>query len=476
MELVWTRVPRRVARYAQAMNRFPTWCVAALMLAVLGLLSGCGGAGADDGGPTRMNVLVLFADDQRADTIAALGNPIIQTPHLDRLCREGVSFGRAYMQGAFQGATCVPSRAMLLTGQTLFHVDERMLRDETWPMAFGRAGYSTLVCGKWHNGEASLERTFHRGRAMYLGGMSHDPVHDNVREMDDGTLSAAHPAGGHLCAAAADEAIRFLSTPSDKPFLCYVAFDAPHDPHMPPPEFPMKYDPATIPLPPNFLPEHPFDNGEMRCRDEQLLPVPREPEDVRRMLADYYRYISFLDSQIGRILDALEASPHARNTIVVFAADSGVARGSHGLIGKQNLYELDAIRVPLIVRGPGIPRGKTTDAMCFTYDVLPTLGRMCGVPGPSTSDGIDLRPVLHDPAKAARTEMVFAYRDVQRAIVTPEWKLIRYPRAERVQLYNLKEDPFEMRNLADRPEQASRVAQLTDRMRKGLVAAGAKDP
>ncbi len=105
--------------------------------------------------PAKPNILFLFTDDQRADTIAALGNPIIQTPNLDRLARAGVAFNRAYMQGGMQGATCVPSRAMLLSGQSLFHIDEKLLRDETWPAAFGRAGYTTFMSGKWHNGEVS---------------------------------------------------------------------------------------------------------------------------------------------------------------------------------------------------------------------------------------------------------------------------------------------------------------------------------
>jgi len=106
------------------------------------------------------NVLFLFADDQRADTIAALGNPIIQTPNLDRLARRGVAFTRAYMQGGMQGATCVPSRAMLLSGQNLFHIDEKLMRAETWPAAFGRAGYATFMSGKWHNGVPSLAKSF----------------------------------------------------------------------------------------------------------------------------------------------------------------------------------------------------------------------------------------------------------------------------------------------------------------------------
>ena len=119
------------------------------------------------------------------------------------------------------------------------------------------------------------------------------------------------------------------------------------------------------------------------------------------MLADYYRYISYLDYLIGQVLDALAASPYATNTLVVFAADSGVARGSHGLIGKQNLYE-HSVRVPLIVSGPGIPAGAKTDAMCYLFDLLPTLGGWAGVPAPAGSQGLDLTAVLRDPAQRGR--------------------------------------------------------------------------
>ena len=177
-----------------------------------------------------------------------------------------------------------------------------------------------------------------------------------------------------------------------------MTFDAPHDPHIVPEGFPIHYDAASIPMPENFLPQHPWDNGEMTVRDEQLLPWPRTPELVRALIAEYYRYISYLDAQIGRVLDALEASPSARNTLIVFSADSGVARGSHGLIGKQNCYE-NSMRVPLIISGPGIPAGRRTDAMCYLFDVLPTLGKLAGIAGPATSDGLDFSATLADPAR-----------------------------------------------------------------------------
>lgn len=406
----------------------------------------------------RPNVLLLFADDQRADTIAALGNQRIQTPNLDRLVRRGLSFDRAYMQGSFNGATCVPSRAMLLSGQSLFRVDEQLLRDETWPEAFARAGYSTFVTGKWHNGEASLVRSFQEAKGIFSGGMT-NPLRAPLADVVDGRLAAPRLAPEHACAVFADQAIEFLKRKHNRPFFCYVPFDAPHDPHIVPHEFPITYDAAQIPLPANFLPQHPFDNGEMTIRDEILLDWPRETQQIRAMIADYYRYISYLDAEIGRVLDALAASPDAENTIIVFAADSGVARGSHGLLGKQNCYE-HSLRVPLVIAGPGIPQGRRTDALCYLFDLLPTLGKRCNVSPPRTSEGLDLSAVLADPDRTARPHLVFAYMDVQRAICEGDWKLIRYPLIDKTQLFNLRDDAQETTDLSDRPEHSARVRQI----------------
>ncbi len=408
--------------------------------------------------PKEPNVLFLFADDQRADTIAALGNTHIKTPNLDRLVKRGLAFDRAYMQGGMQGATCVPSRAMLLSGQSLFRVDEKLLRDATWPEAFGKAGYATFISGKWHNGEKSLVRSFQEARGIFSGGMT-GPLKANLADVADGKLGTPKLAPKHACAVFADEAVRFLNRKHDRPFFCYVPFNAPHDPHVVPDEFPVTYDPDKLPLPANVLPQHPFNNGEMTIRDEALLGWPRDPKKVREMLADYYRYISYLDAEIGRVLDALEKSPHANNTVVVFSADSGVARGSHGLIGKQNLYE-HSIRVPLVIAGPGVPKDKRTAAMCYLFDVLPTLGKLCKVPAPTASEGREFTATLTDPDRAARTNLVFAYRNVQRAVRDDRWKLIRYPQVDKTQLFDLKADPDEVTDLAGKTEHAAKVKEL----------------
>ncbi|MCX7043866.1 MAG: sulfatase-like hydrolase/transferase [Candidatus Sumerlaeota bacterium] len=416
------------------------------------------------------NVLFIFNDDQRADTIAALGNPVIRTPNLDRLCRQGMAFNRAYMQGGFTGATCVPSRAMLLAGQSLFRVDTTLQKHKTWPAAFGSAGYTTFATGKWHNGEKSLPLCFQNAQAIFAGGMT-NPMNASLSNLENGKLTAPKKTPKHACEIFADEAVRFLREYKGGPFFCYVAFDGPHDPHIVPDDYPVRYEPSKIPVPPNFLPQHPFDNGEMMIRDEVLLPHPRSAEAVQTMIAEYYRYVSFLDMQIGRILDTLAASPYSSNTIVVFAADSGVARGCHGLIGKQNLYE-HSVRVPLIIGGPGIPAGTKTEAMCFLFDVLPTLGALCGVPAPQPSEAREFSATLRDPKRASRQELVFGYRDIQRAIRDDRWKLIRYPQVDKTQLFDLQNDPYEITDLSTKAESAAKVKELMGRMESALKQYG----
>ena len=422
------------------------------------------------------NIVFIFADDQRADTIAALGNPVIKTPNLDRLVKRGVAFTRAYMQGGNQGATCVPSRAMLLSGRSLAQIDEKLLKHQTWPHAFGAAGYATFAAGKWHNGPPSIPKSFQQAKALFVGGMANPLKAPTSDMLPTGKLTPAKISPKHLCEEATDETLAFLKSQDGKqPFFSYLAFDGPHDPHIVPNGFPIDYAPASIPLPPNFLPQHPFDNGEMVIRDEQLMKWPRPEADVKTMLAEYYRYVSFLDVQVGRVLDAVDASPYAANTIIVYAADSGVARGSHGLIGKQNLYE-HSMRVPLIVAGPGIAADKRSEAMCYLFDVLPTLGKLCGVATPPGSNGREFTAVLKDPSQPARPFLMFGYKSIQKALSDGRWKLIRYPHVDRTQLFDLQADPYETKDLSTLPEHAERIKAMLAKLAAEMKADGDNDP
>ena len=400
------------------------------------------------------NVLVLFSDDQRFDTIHALGNRDIETPHLDRLARDGFVFTHAFIMGSMQGAVCVPSRAMFLSGRTLFHVPENLANVPTWPEVFKNHGFATFVTGKWHNGRESLARSFTSGSAIFLGGM-HDHLTVPVFEFDPTgkyPQSASRIGDKFSSELFADACVDFLRQyKGEKPFLAYVAFTAPHDPRTPPDEYRKKYDPADVSLPPNFLPEHPFDNGELRVRDELLTSFPRHPDEIRRHIAEYYGMITHLDAQIGRIMTALAETGHQDDTLVIFAGDNGLAVGQHGLMGKQNLYE-HSQRVPLIFAGPGIPAGRS-DALVYLFDVYPTVSELLNVPLPDGVEGCSLVPIIQGKTQAVRDSVFGAYRGFQRSVRTETYKYIRYHVGEEIheQLFDLKADPWEMRNLADEP-------------------------
>lgn len=407
------------------------------------------------------NILFLFSDDQRFDTIGAGGNAQIQTPQLDRLARAGMSFTRAYIMGAQQGAVCMPSRAMLLSSRTLFRVKESLAGQATWPERFGAAGYTTFMTGKWHNGPESLLRSFAAGKAVFMGGMG-DPYRLPLQDIaPDRKLVNQRTSGEHSVKLFADAAVEFLKSQSgNRPFLAYVAFNCPHDPRVAPQTYHDKYNANPPPLPANFLPLHPFNNGELVIRDELLAPFPRTAAVVRQHLADYYSYITFMDEQIGRILDALRASGQYENTLLVFSSDNGLAIGSHGLFGKQNLYE-HSTHQPLIIAGPGIPSDQRSAAFCYLQDVFPTLAELAGVAGPEGHEGLSLVPLIRGRTTQHRDSIFTAYRHLQRAVRDERWKLIVYPQVNKTQLFDLLNDPAETKDLAADPAHTAEVARLT---------------
>ncbi len=414
---------------------------------------------------SRPNILFLFADDQRADTVAAWGNPHLQTPHLDRLAAEGFSFRNNYCFGSNSGAVCVPSRAMLMSGRTWFNVPHTLAGVVTFPERFRQQGYETFGTGKWHNGQESFLRSFSVGRSVHFGGMD-DHTQAAVQDLNpDGTFTPRQPAGKFSSEQFADATIEFLRrSPRDPPFLAYVAFTAPHDPRNPPTEWIQRYEQPRPPLPRNYLPQHPFDNGQLVLRDENLLPWPRPPELLREQLSEYYALISHLDAQVGRILRALRESPFATNTYVVFAADNGLALGSHGLLGKQNLYE-HSMRVPLIVAGPGIPPGQSTHAFTYLYDLYPTLCELAGIPAPEGLEGFDLAPLWSGRPSSVRDSVFLPYQDLMRAVRDQRWKLICYPPVHHRQLFDLQNDPDETLDVSGNPENAAEVERLLALMR-----------
>lgn len=417
----------------------------------------------------RPNILFFFTDDQRFDTIRALGNQHVVTPTLDALARGGTAFTNAYIMGGTCGAVCMPSRAMLMTGRTLFHVDREGQDISPDHVMLGeclrRAGYVTFGTGKWHNGPAAYARSFTHGGRIFFGGMSDHfavPLHRFDPAGRYPKEATYYEKGSHSSDLFCGEAVRFLREyDGQEPFFLYVAFTAPHDPRDTHPKYHAMYDADRLPTPENFLAEHPFDNGELRIRDEQLAPWPRTPEIVRRHLADYYAMITHADAQMATVLDALRETGREDSTIVVFAGDNGLALGRHGLMGKQNLYE-HSLHVPLLLAGPGVPRGQRRDAFCYLLDIYPTLCDLAGLDVPASVEGASLAPALADAARANRRSLLFAYRHLQRAARDERYKLIEYVVDGRrtTQLFDLQADPFEMSNLADEPALAGRRASL----------------
>jgi arylsulfatase A-like enzyme len=221
------------------------------------------------------------------------------------------------------------------------------------------------------------------------------------------------------------------------------------------------YPEEGIELPANYMPEHPFDHGDLTIRDETLEAWPRRPDAVKRHIRDYYAIISHMDAQIGRILSALERSGLADGTIVVFAGDNGLAVGRHGLMGKQNLYE-HTVKVPLLISGPGVQRGRRSEAFVYLSDIMPTLCELASVPVPASVDTLSLLPVIRNPQTKVRETLFFAYRDFQRAVRDRRCKLIEYNvKGKRTtQLFDLQRDPLETENLAADPAYQPVLARL----------------
>lgn len=422
--------------------------------------------------PRRPNILILFADDQRADTIAAWGNPHIRTPNLDRLVKRGFSFRNNYCFGSNSGAVCVPSRAMLMTGRTWLDVKANLEGVPLLPEMMRQGGYETFATGKWHNGEPSLRRAFPDARSVFFGGMNdHSKV--PVADVIGSKVVNRRVARKFSSEQFADTAIDFLtSRRKDKPFFCYVAFTAPHDPRMPPKKYQEMYYRDRPPLPPNFRPLPAFENGMTKnIRDENLAPYPRTREVLSDQLCEYYGMITHLDEQVGHILDALERSGQDRNTIIIYAADHGLALGSHGLLGKQSVYE-HSMKCPLIVAGPGVPAGKSTEAFTYLLDVLPTVTDLTGLEPPARQAGTSLRPLWTGSRKKVRDSVFLPFSGLMRAVRDERWKLIVYPPINHRELFDLQADPHETKNLATDGKHAAEIERLTTLMKEWQKTVG----
>ena len=433
----------------------------------------------------RPSFLFLIADDLTFRAIGSLNNPEVRTPNLDGLARRGCTFTHCFHQGAWTGAVCVPSRTMLNSGLTVFRARHQGINQTPlWGETLGKAGYDTHMVGKWHLSAPNLKRSF-QATGPTSGGMFESgpeqynrPAPGNTWTPWDTSLKgqwletaqweprASDPIR-HSAAVWADYAGQYLRGRAGKPdpFFLYVGFNSPHDPRQAPKEFVDLYPRGRIQVPPNYLPEHPFDQGDARVRDEKLAPFPRSREAVQVHRSEYYAHISYMDAQVGRILKALDDSGESANTYVIFTSDHGLAVGQHGLMGKQNLYD-HSIRMPLLISGPGIKTGRRVDHMVYQHSMFATTCELAGVTIPPHVEFPSLAGLLRGQGGPPHDAMFSHYIDYQRAVRTTRHKLIVYPKAGVTQLFDIGKDPWEVTNLAGKPAYAAVQKQLLDRLHR----------
>ena len=475
-------------------------------------------------GVKKPNILFIIADDQAPLSIGGVNNPEIKTPNLDRLAKQGVLFSHCFNQGSWSGAVCVASRTMLITGQSVFkapankaYLDkwanargaiavEGSTEVKLWPEVFREAGYETFLTGKWHNNHHSALTGFSQAKAIAKGmyetldpSGSKKPGYDRptpennqwkpwdrkftghwtpfVRDIvtKNGTreIGNEYTVHKHSSELFADNAVEFLrkTKDTDKPFFMYVAFNAPHDPRQAPRKFVEMYPPDKIAIPENYLPEHPFDNGAIKIRDEALAPYPRTKKVVQVHRSEYYAIITHMDREIGRILKSLKKSGRADNTYVVFTADHGLSVGQHGLMGKQNPYD-HSIRMPFMISGPGIAKNVTVAEKIYMQSVYPTTCELAGLNVPKTVDFKSVLPLIKGEKGSGEKIIFNAYIETQRLVRTDRYKLVHYPKIGRNQLFDLKEDPLETKDLINDPKLEQVKKKLLATLRKKRIELG----
>lgn len=469
-------------------------CLPLLFAATFALLNPGDAWAADE---CRPNFLFIIADDQSPfDLRIYEPKSKLQTPAIDRLAAEGMVFDAAHHMGAFVGAVCTPSRHMVMSGRTVWHLPispgakslcPPHLEANTMAAAFNRAGYATMRTCKIGNSYEGANKQFAvRKDATKRGGSE-----------TEGSAWHGQQVLDYLSQREAKQ--------DERPFLIYFGFSHPHDTRDGTPELLDKYgavnhtdkaslppaNPKQPPLPANYLPAHPFHHGHPELRDEVDVSGVWENRDERTIRNEQGREFACsenIDIQIGRVLDKLEAMGELDNTYVFYTADHGIAIGRHGLQGKQNLYE-HTWRVPLVVKGPGIKPGSRAPGNVYLLDVLATLCDLAKIEPPESNEGLSFRPVLEGRRQTMRDALYGVYcggtKPGMRCVKQGDWKLIKYDvldgQVRQTQLFNLAENPYEFldehhdpkvvaptghqpqqrqRNLAGDPRYAKKLAEM----------------
>lgn len=459
-----------------------------------------------EGETNKPNVVFIFTDDQTYKAVNALGNEAIQTPNIDRLVKNGTTFTHAYNMGAWNGAVCAASRAMMISGRSVWRANQFRQQwikgqelDKSWGQLMQQNGYDTYMSGKWHV-DAPAEKVFQRVTHIRPGmpddAWDHSEMVQQFNEVVDGkkvkpedimpigynrprdendqSWSPTDPkfggfweGGKHWSEVLKEDALTFIDEANKKenPFFMYLAFNAPHDPRQAPQQYIDQYPLDEISLPASWQPVYPqqdsIGNGP-KLRDEALAPFPRTEYATKKHIQEYYAIITHLDEQIGKILDALEQTGKMEETYIFFTADHGLAMGEHGLLGKQNMYD-HSVRVPLMVVGPGIPKGKKVNTDVYLQDIMATSLEIADIPKPDYVEFNSFLDLAKGVSQKSAYEAIYGcYIDLQRMIRKDGYKLILYPRANQALLFDLANDPNEIKNLANDPAYQDKLKGLFD--------------
>lgn len=412
-------------------------------------------------GHEQPNFLLIVSDDQRPDTFPGTGGKMQVMSAIQRLAQRGTVLPQANC--AYP--VCVPSRTEMLTGRIFPRaIDHNQTQPPTLPEQLRAAGYVAWHVGKWHMAGKPITRGFTESRALftesatnpkppmtydshgraitgYRGWVFQDDAGNEYPELGVGLTP-------DISERFADAAIELIKRGSPQPFFLHLNFTAPHDPRLMPTGLENKYPPDSLPMPGNF---QPMPAIELKTRDENLLPRPLAPQAIKEELSAYYAQIDYMDEQIQRVLDALAESGKADNTVIIYVSDHGLALGSHGLIGKQNLYD-HTLLTPCVIAGPGIKQDNVIDAQVYLRDISATILRLSGASIPDAWDGVDLLPLLRGAVAEVHPYVIGYYMDESRTVRTHEWKLILYPKKGLLHLFNIRQDPLEKVNLADDPQ------------------------
>ena len=379
----------------------------------------------------QKHVLIIKTDDQSNQTIGAYGNLSMVTPNIDMLAAEGTRFTAAYNMGCWSPAVCIPSRTMFMYGKQLWEAKNinRKKAPKSMPEIFKENGYHTFMTGKWHALGPRPSKIFDQ-----IGGVP-----------TKGQLKTFYSEKGHMTDVTAKETIDFIRTyDSDKPFFAYVAFNAPHVPRETAQKYYDLYPHKKIQLPPSFEDNMPL-NKEVAY---QYAPDPLRKNTMQKRVQQNNAMVSHIDVQVGNIIKSLKDKGIYDNTIIVFTSDHGINFGENGVAGKVCLYE-PSVTAPLILKAPNIKSNAIVSSRVYLQDIVPTLYELLAFEWNESSDFSSLKSLLEGKKQQGQS-IYLAMFDDQRGIVSKNDKLIYYPKTEHLELYNLKKDPWETTNIAQK--------------------------